>query len=989
LKKRAPRSRRLTLQPLETRAVPAGLDATPGDFMPDRIIVRAENGLPPSDAAASATPIGFGLFSVMLNPGTTVRQAVAEYEAMPGVEFAEPDYVLHADLTPNDPSFGSLYGLNNTGQSGGTVDADIDAPEAWNVSTGSGAMIVAVIDSGVLYTHADLAGNMWQNPGEVAGDGVDNDGNGRIDDVHGYDFINNDANPIDDNGHGTHVAGTIGAVGNNGVGVAGVNWDVQIMALKFLGSNGSGPTSAAVSCLNYAVAEGAKISNNSWGGGGFSSSMNTALNAARTAGHIFVAAAGNNGTNNDTSPHYPSNYSQDNILSVANSTRTDALNSGSNYGATTVDLAAPGTSIVSTWVNGGYASLTGTSMAAPHVAGAAALVWDAHPAWTHDQVITALKSTVDVKPAFQGKMVTNGRLNVDRAIRFSFGGDTSGPRVTAHAFSGSAVGTLNNLRVTFNEAVNPTTFAAADVAFTGPGGAITVTGVTPVPGSSTQFDIAFATQTTSGTYTAVIGPNLTDTAGNAMDQDQNGAGVGTDTYTATATLDATGPRVTAGVFNPSPTTNISSLRLTFNEAVNPNSFTAADVALTGPAGSIAVTGVIPVAGSGSQFDVTFAAQTATGTYTAVVGPNITDSAGNAMDQNVNSVNGEAGDTFTTSTSIVDTTGPRITTSSFAPGGTSISSLRVTFTEAINAASFDATDVALTGPGGAITVTGVAPVAGSGTQFDITFATQTASGTYTATVGPGVTDVAGNAMDQDQNGIGVGTDSYTTSTTISSVVTRTYNSTDVPKSLPDVTTTSSILVVNEDIAISDLNVRFNITHTYDSDLRITLFAPDNTAVMLVNRRGGSANNFNNTVLDDEAATSIASGAAPFANTYRPEAPLTAFDGKNVRGTWRLQIQDLAQIDVGTLNSWSITITGTPIESGGGLSVGGKAAATAVDPTGVSTTTGRRTAAAPKAGPASRGRKVPVRATPPVAVSAPVKAPTTTIEWQGTESPFIEL
>ena len=358
--------------------MPAGLDASPNEFLPDRIVVRAEGGLPRTDVAADATPIGFGMFSVILNPGVTVRDAVATYAALPGVEFAEPDFVVRADLTPNDPNFVSLYGLNNTGQSAGTADADIDAPEAWNVSTGSGAMVVAVIDTGVLYTHADLAGNMWNNPGEIPGDGIDGDGNGRIDDVFGFDFANNDANPIDDNGHGTHVAGTIGAVGNNGVGVVGVNWDVQIMALKFLGANGSGSTSAAVSCLNYAVAEGAKVSNNSWGGGGFSSAMNTALNAAQAAGHIFVAAAGNNASNNDAIANYPSNYPQANVIAVASSTRTDTLSSFSNFGATQVDLAAPGSNILSTYGNGGYATLSGTSMATPHVAGATALVWE-HP----------------------------------------------------------------------------------------------------------------------------------------------------------------------------------------------------------------------------------------------------------------------------------------------------------------------------------------------------------------------------------------------------------------------------------------------------------------------------------------------------------------------------------------------------------------------------------------------------------------------------------
>lgn len=347
--------------------------------------------------------------------------AVAALQKNPDFAYLEPNYEitidsLQAEATPNDPSFGSLWGLHNTGQSGGTADADIDAPEAWEISTGSD-VVVAVIDTGVDYTHPDLANNMWTNPGEIAGNGIDDDNNGFVDDVHGWDFVNNDADPMDDNNHGTHVAGTIAADGNNGIGIAGVNWSAEIMALKFLNSSGSGSTYGAIQALNYATMMGVPISNNSWGGGGYSTALHDAIEAAGQAGQLVVAAAGNDGTNNDSSPHYPSNYTLDNVLSVAATDRNDKLASFSNYGATSVDLAAPGVSIYSTVAGGGYASFSGTSMATPHVAGAAALLLSAEPGLSPTEIKDRLMGTADPLSVLSGKVVSGARLNVDNAVR--------------------------------------------------------------------------------------------------------------------------------------------------------------------------------------------------------------------------------------------------------------------------------------------------------------------------------------------------------------------------------------------------------------------------------------------------------------------------------------------------------------------------------------------------------------------------------------------
>jgi len=273
----------------------------------------------------------------------------------------EPNYIWSKDLAPDDPYFvdGTLWGLDNVV----TPTADIGAPEAWDISTGSSDIIVAVIDTGVDYLHPDLAANMWVNPGEIPGDGIDNDGNGYVDDVHGYDFVNYDSDPMDADGHGTHVAGTIGAVGNNALGVVGVNWNCRIMACRFLNAAGRGSTMDAIEAIKYAVANGARVLNNSWGGASYSAALHAAIQDAQRAGAIFVAAAGNDAEDNDLTPHFPSSYDLDAIIAVGASDPNDGLAcwfahpitseclSGSHWGLKSVDLLAPGTAIMSTVPN--------------------------------------------------------------------------------------------------------------------------------------------------------------------------------------------------------------------------------------------------------------------------------------------------------------------------------------------------------------------------------------------------------------------------------------------------------------------------------------------------------------------------------------------------------------------------------------------------------------------------------------------------------------
>jgi subtilisin family serine protease/subtilisin-like proprotein convertase family protein len=679
------------LELLEDRALPAvtdfsALQVDPTTYASDSILVRFQADAPMSvmPSLYAGTSIGdelglvSGLHEVLLDPGVSVVDALAAYQANPWVLYAEPNYLVSINVVPNDPSFSRLYGLNNTGQTGGTVDADIDAPEAWDNFTGSGNTIVAVIDTGVDYNHPDLAANIWTNPGEIPNNGLDDDSNGFVDDVHGYDFANNDGNPFDDNGHGTHVSGTIGAVGNNAIGVAGVIWDVQIMAVKFLDAGGGGTLADAVRAVNYAVANGALISNNSWGGGGFYQALYDAIANAGAQGHIFVAAAGNNSSNNDAFPAYPASYNLDNIIAVAATDDDDLLAYFSNYGATSVDLGAPGVDIYSTLPNNGYGYLSGTSMATPHVTGVVAMVRDLHPTWTVQQVKDQILGTVDPVASLAGKTVTGGRVNLYRAATGQPPPDTRGPRITAHSPTSTSQN-VSSLRVTFNEAINPLTFDPSDIAsFIGPAGSITVDSVAPVPGSNDRsFDIFFAEQSTRGNYTMVIGPDIRDTSDNQMNQDNDGT------------------------------------------------------------------------------------------------------------------NGE------------------------------------------------------------------------------------------------------NPQDQ-----------YTARFDISDRLI--FPSDDVPAPIYDGSVTISYLTINQDVTIVDLDLGLDITHTWDADLYIHLYSPTGANINLALFRGGSGDNFTDTIFDDEAATPISGGLAPFTGRYRPENPLSVLDGMNARGTWQLWIEDWYFLDEGMLNAWYLSI-----------------------------------------------------------------------------------
>ncbi len=357
----------------------------------------------------------------------SVGRLIAALAARPDVEYAEPNYIVHAiDTVPVDTHFGILWGLRNTGQTiagkAGVSGADIEATPAWDITKGSRSNVVAVIDTGIDYNHPDLQANVWSAPAAFSvrlGSRTVNCAAG----THGFNAITLTCDPMDDNSHGTHVSGTIGATGNNARGVVGVNWIASVMGAKFLDANGNGTIADAINAIEFAIqakqvfgaGANVRVLSNSWGGGGFSQSLLNAINKANANDMLFVAAAGNAGINNDAVATYPSNYNAPNVVAVAATDNSDQLASFSNYGKATVELGAPGFYIVSTIRNNGYAYYSGTSMAAPHVSGAAALILSACSLDT-DLLRTTILTTVDPVSALTGKTITGGRLNVFNAL---------------------------------------------------------------------------------------------------------------------------------------------------------------------------------------------------------------------------------------------------------------------------------------------------------------------------------------------------------------------------------------------------------------------------------------------------------------------------------------------------------------------------------------------------------------------------------------------
>ena len=540
-------------------------------------------------ATAQATTVP-GLYELQV-PAANAGPLAQELAANPAVEYSAPQQMEQIQTAPNDPNYvnGFEWQLNSTW--------GINVPGAWSVTTGSDEVIVADTDTGIAYNNPDLYDNVWINQAEIPStvlpnltdvnnDGVitfsdlnavvngvainqgpgkieDTNGDGIItatdvlastgaggwasgstqdgdtahpDDLIGWNFVSNNNNPSDGNGHGTFTAGEIGAVTNNGIGVAGTVWNAQIMPVQFLDSTGNGSDTAAAAAIEYAVNHGAKVINASWGGAGTDPTIAAAIQYADSAGVIIVAAAGNNDTDDDNSSTWfsPASYSVDypNLISVAATDNNGELASFSNYGVESVQLAAPGLNVYGVYSTGGYGDDSGTSMAAPLVTGTIALVEAAHPSWSMSQVIDAVLDTTTPDPNLVGKVSTGGIVNATAAVA-----NTDGPYVV----SGTPDGSVNNgsgissLVLDFNEEINPATFTPSQVTLTGPNGAISGVTVTAVSTSNDhQFTISFPEQTGAGAYTLKVAPTLQDWYGNDLNQNRNGVnGETTDAFTET------------------------------------------------------------------------------------------------------------------------------------------------------------------------------------------------------------------------------------------------------------------------------------------------------------------------------------------------------------------------------------------------------------------------------------------------------------------------
>lgn len=367
-------------------------------FVPGEVLVKVKPGLKGRFLAKKSLlgaevkkelNLTAGNYLLLKSNEKSTNALVNELEALPEVQYAEPNYLysIHGfeSSAPVDPMYGKLWGLKNTGSNEpdkngntsstpGVAAADLNAEKAWSVTTGSKKVVIAVIDTGIDYNHPDLKNNMWVNEKEIPDNGIDDDGNGYIDDIHGWNAEKNNGNPMDGNAHGTHCAGTIGAEHNNDVGVAGVMSEVKLMAVKFLSDSGSGSLADAVESIDYATKMNVDIMSNSWGGGGYSQVLFDSITAAKKKGIVFVAAAGNDNSNNDSRASYPASYQVDNVISVASHTAQDTLSSFSNFGKNSVHVAAPGSNILSTTPGNQYKVFSGTSMATPHVSGVIGLL---------------------------------------------------------------------------------------------------------------------------------------------------------------------------------------------------------------------------------------------------------------------------------------------------------------------------------------------------------------------------------------------------------------------------------------------------------------------------------------------------------------------------------------------------------------------------------------------------------------------------------------
>ncbi len=826
--------------------------------------------------ATNIQSIGRGRYASFETAGRiTLAQADALERSMPHLTSLDPNALYNPTRVPNDPRYADQYWLDNTGQfigQLGTIGADINATEAWDLSIGSRSVIVAVIDTGIDIDHPDLIPNLWTNPGEIPGNNIDDDGNGFVDDVHGYDFGEGDGNPDDRAGHGTAVAGTIGAAGNNGQGVTGVNWNVSLMGLKIADRFGNLTLAAIIGAHDYAtmmINRGFNIvaSNNSYGAfrSEFYADAPTGFSGERDAiqrfidtGATFVAAAGNDTFDNDdpNASHFPSSYNIPGVISVAASDNNDALADFSNFGQRTVTLAAPGVLVLTTTINGGYGFVDGTSFSSPIVAGAVALM-QAYYASTHNgqnasaiAIREALINGSDLKPGFEGKVQSGGRINIRRSMELL---TIDGP-VIRGVNPGPVTGQLNpatgqpinTIAITFSKDIDPASLSNASAALIGDG-VDNIFGT----GDDRVIPITSIVRSTTNPRLVTITLSLSGFAQSRLP---------IDSYRLTlAGTGSTGIRDTSGNYLNGNT--VSGSNQIYNFRVT------ASTGDTEPNDTLALATVIPF-----------------------------DSAGQANFSGVTIGNGFAGNLDVDLYRIDLARGGLITaeiTAKRLPAPSSLDSyLRL----------FDAFGVEIASNDQAF-----------GADSFIDFYVFT-GGTYYIGVSGFGNDSYNPAVSASGTSQSTGVYNLRIQVTPGTDDTVSYASTDanLPRRVPPQQgqtqgTASSFIDIADTRQILDINIKLDITHSFDQDLKISLIGPDNTTVVLVNSRGGNGQNFTNTIFDDEGTISITSGFAPFTGVFRPEQILGAFDGGTATGRWTLVVQDQRNLNSGFLNSWSLTIT----------------------------------------------------------------------------------
>jgi subtilisin-like proprotein convertase family protein/subtilisin family serine protease len=821
---------------------------------------------------------GGSLAVVQLDKSVTVEKALAQLRSDPSVLYAEPNYIVHTSTVPNDARFAELYGMNNTGQTGGTADADIDAVEAWDSTTGSARIVVGVVDTGIDYNHEDLAANVWINPNEIAGNGLDDDGNGYIDDVHGINAITGTGDPMDDNSHGSHCSGTIGGVGGNGIGVAGVNWEVQIMGLKFLDAGGSGSLEAAITAIDYAVAMknagvNLRVLSNSWGGGGFSQALQDAIQAANDVDILFVAAAGNSGTDNDVVPEYPSGYDVPNVIAVAATDHNDGLAGFSEFGLTTVDLGAPGVDILSTTPGNTYSVFSGTSMATPHVSGVAALVLSANETLSTAELKDILINSGDPVPSLAGKTVSGKRLNAASAVaeagppvpRFNMGVTPANQVVTQEDTAtynidlASVAGFTGD--VALSAAADPSLTVAISPAVVAAPGTATLTVGTSQATPVGVYNIVVTGQ--SGELVKTRTVQLRVRAFGTVDQPYPS----TDTPIAIPDVNPTG---ITSVINVPDALVVQEVRVDLN--VTHTYIGDLLITLTSPLGTV-VTLHNHAGGSADDIHQTytlpveFTGQGAQGPWTLHIQDDAAVDVGtlDSWTLHIVGVPGQGNDqTFA------------ITTNPSAPTVRQGESATV----AVDVAAVD-------GFAGSVTLSASAPSGFYG-YVDLFPSLVTVPGTSALSI---TTYCYTNVGDYPITITGRGSNGQTRVVTMTLHVrapggpsNADYASSDTPIAIPDANPNGIVSTINvsDSSTISALTVDVNITHTFIGDLVVSLVGPNGTVVPLSVNQGGAADDIHQTFT------------------------VTAFDGLSVAGAWKLTVVDSFAADVGTLDSWTLHV-----------------------------------------------------------------------------------